>query len=193
MSRHKLVKNLDLEDELDDYDGGEDYDNDGEDAEGQDKLWGKTGVILADSFLLQNLVRKTKVKSSSMQCVVVLTQYLEHMRVGTLEVWARLPDGSAHITEKEIHEALWHYYYDIDKTVGYLVTTYISKAKKEQKKGTVGKKATGGFLLSLKSMDMVPEPENQSSLGWTRGGLFLMTLSYFFFLDFKLIDYVKRY
>ena len=28
MSRHKLVKNLDLDDELDDYDGGEDYDED---------------------------------------------------------------------------------------------------------------------------------------------------------------------
>jgi len=26
MSRHKLVKNLDLDDELDDFDGGEDYD-----------------------------------------------------------------------------------------------------------------------------------------------------------------------
>lgn len=25
MSRHKIVKNLDLDDELDDYDGGEDY------------------------------------------------------------------------------------------------------------------------------------------------------------------------
>lgn len=25
MSRHKLVKNLDLDDELEDYDGGEDY------------------------------------------------------------------------------------------------------------------------------------------------------------------------
>jgi elongation factor 1 alpha-like protein len=36
MSRHKLVKNLDLDDELDDYDGGEDYGYDGAstDAEG---------------------------------------------------------------------------------------------------------------------------------------------------------------
>jgi hypothetical protein len=34
MSRHKLVKNLDLDDELDDYDGGEDYDDDGAGGEG---------------------------------------------------------------------------------------------------------------------------------------------------------------
>lgn len=32
MSRHKLIKNMDLDDELDDFDGGEDYDYDGEDA-----------------------------------------------------------------------------------------------------------------------------------------------------------------
>jgi elongation factor 1 alpha-like protein len=32
MSRHKLVKNLDLVDELDDFDGGDDYDE--EEGEG---------------------------------------------------------------------------------------------------------------------------------------------------------------
>lgn len=34
MSRHKIVKNLDLDDELDDFDGGEDYEDggDGEDS-----------------------------------------------------------------------------------------------------------------------------------------------------------------
>lgn len=30
MSRHKIVKNMDLDDELDDFDGGEDYDEEGE-------------------------------------------------------------------------------------------------------------------------------------------------------------------
>lgn len=34
MSRHKMVKNMDLDDELDDYDGGENYDYDGGDAGG---------------------------------------------------------------------------------------------------------------------------------------------------------------
>lgn len=34
MSRHKLVKNLDLDDELYDYDGGEEYDEEGEGTEG---------------------------------------------------------------------------------------------------------------------------------------------------------------
>lgn len=35
MSRHKLVKNLDLDDELDDFDGGDDYGNDGADGGGE--------------------------------------------------------------------------------------------------------------------------------------------------------------
>lgn len=34
MSRHKLVKNLDLDDELDDFDGGEDYDQEETAGEG---------------------------------------------------------------------------------------------------------------------------------------------------------------
>jgi hypothetical protein len=36
MSRHKLVKNLDLDNELDAFDGGEDYDD--EEAEGSQPL-----------------------------------------------------------------------------------------------------------------------------------------------------------
>ena len=36
MSRHKLVKNLDLDEELDDYDGGDPYDDDDENSTGED-------------------------------------------------------------------------------------------------------------------------------------------------------------
>jgi hypothetical protein len=97
------------------------------------------------------------------------------MRLGTLEVWARLPDGSAHITEKQIHEALWHYYYDMDKTVGYLITTYIAKPKKEQKKAAVGKKATGGSLISLAFTEMgTVDLENHQRLDWAGGGFLLL-------------------
>lgn len=43
MSRHKLVKNLDLDNELDDYDGGQEYYDDGGDAEG----WSEQGAFLS--------------------------------------------------------------------------------------------------------------------------------------------------
>jgi elongation factor 1 alpha-like protein len=41
------------------------------------------------------------------------------MRLGTVRVQEAL--GSAvPVSEKEIQEALWHYYYDVDKSVTYL-------------------------------------------------------------------------
>lgn len=44
------------------------------------------------------------------------------MRLGTAEVREVLgPEVS--ITDKEIEDSLWHYYYDIDKTVNYLLST----------------------------------------------------------------------
>ena len=111
MSRHKLIKNLDLDDELDDYDGGEDYDADpnAEELSAEDK---------------------------------------ENMAVGTIAVRAELPEGSD-ITEKQIHEALWHYYYNIEKTVGYLMKEFVTPkkeiSKKEKIAAPVKKKNAGGF------------------------------------------------
>ncbi|PVH75367.1 hypothetical protein DL98DRAFT_498454 [Cadophora sp. DSE1049] len=95
MSRHKLVKNMDLDDEMDDYDGGEEYADDGaEELSEEDQ---------------------------------------ENMRVGTIAVRAELPATATHITDKQIQEALWHYYYDIEKSVGYLVNTYVTKKEKKSK------------------------------------------------------------
>lgn len=45
------------------------------------------------------------------------------------------------ITDYHIHDALWHYYYDVDKSVTYLVNSRTKeedkgvKKKKENKKG----------------------------------------------------------
>lgn len=99
MSRHKLIKNMDLDDELGDFDGGEDYDYDGED-EGAEEL------------------------SEEDQ---------ENMRVGTIAIRAELPQTATHITEKQIQEALWNYYYDIEQSVGHLISTY-GRAPKAPKK-----------------------------------------------------------
>jgi len=53
-----------------------------------------------------------------------------------------LPENASNITEKQIHDALWNYYYDVEKTVGYLVKINVTKAKKEPKKA-MGNKVTG--------------------------------------------------
>ena len=62
------------------------------------------------------------------------------MRLGTIAVRDALGQGVPGITDKDIQEALWHYYYDLDKSVNYL----LSKAMpKEEKK----KKTKGGSLF----------------------------------------------
>jgi len=42
------------------------------------------------------------------------------MRIGTDKVRAALGDVSDFVTDEAIQEALWHYYYDVAKSVTYL-------------------------------------------------------------------------
>ena len=83
MSRHKLVKGLDLHEELDDYDGAED-DTYEEELAPEDK---------------------------------------EHLRRGTIEVRSTLGSDFP-ATDKEIEESLYYYYYDVRKTVNYLLSRF---------------------------------------------------------------------
>ncbi|KAG9246850.1 P-loop containing nucleoside triphosphate hydrolase protein [Calycina marina] len=99
MSRHRLVKNLDLDNELDDFEGGKDYDDTEEEISEADK---------------------------------------EHLRAGTLEVKEMLGDAANQVSEKEIQDSLWHYYYDIEKTVNYLLGVAERRNKVEQKKKKTG-------------------------------------------------------
>ena len=72
------------------------------------------------------------------------------MRLGTIAVREVLPSATTNITDKEIQESLWHYYYDVEKSIAYLVSKHAPKqkaAKKENIKGK-GEKIQGG-LFSL--------------------------------------------
>lgn len=46
----------------------------------------------------------------------------EQMRDGTIKVRDVLGPDVA-VTDKEIQDSLWHYYYDVGKTVIYLLST----------------------------------------------------------------------
>lgn len=46
----------------------------------------------------------------------------EQMRIGTINVREAL-DPSVKVTDAQIQEALWHYYYDVGKSVSYLKST----------------------------------------------------------------------
>ncbi|RFU32784.1 hypothetical protein B7463_g3545, partial [Scytalidium lignicola] len=143
MSRHKNVKNLDLDDELDDYDGGDDndYGYDGDDVGGGEEL------------SEEDQGQRDKLLEAGSR---LLTVYTEQMRLGTIKTRAALPPGSGNITDKQIQEALWHYYYDIEKSVTYLVNTYLPKAQKITKKSGVKKEQVFELEISQLAICMKP-------------------------------------
>lgn len=81
------------------------------------------------------------------------------MREGTIKVREALPTGTAldSITDKEIQEALWHYYYDVGKAVTYLLNTY-SKAEKKAEP----KKKKGGPIFFIASEVMFSQASERA-------------------------------
>ena len=94
MSRHQAYRNYDYENDLDEYEGVEDEEEDEMSAE--DKV---------------------------------------QMVNGTAEVQAMLGPQASKVTMKQIQEALWHYYYDVDKSVAYLISKFIEPPAPKKKKG----------------------------------------------------------
>ncbi|KAK4134952.1 hypothetical protein BT67DRAFT_420483 [Trichocladium antarcticum] len=55
------------------------------------------------------------------------------MTAGTIDVQAALGVEVSKVTVAQIEEALWHYYFDVDKSVTYLTTKFINPPPKETK------------------------------------------------------------
>lgn len=70
------------------------------------------------------------------------------MVVGTVAVRAELPTDN-HITDAQIQEALWNYYYDIEKSVSYLTNKYITKPKTPKKEASKPTKKIEGKPISI--------------------------------------------
>ncbi|TQV98133.1 hypothetical protein V2A60_006184 [Cordyceps javanica] len=67
------------------------------------------------------------------------------MAVGTEDVKKALGEDASKVSLVQIQEALWHYYYDVEKSVAYLQKTFISPAPKPTPKKAAleaGKKVT---------------------------------------------------
>ena len=75
------------------------------------------------------------------------------MTQGTIDVRATLGPAGSEITTAQIEEALWHYYYDLDKTVTYLVTKFIAPPPASSPKASKASKGKLYFptLLSCHS------------------------------------------
>ncbi|KAH0562499.1 hypothetical protein GP486_002809 [Trichoglossum hirsutum] len=96
MSRHRTIRNLNLDEELDVYDGDE-YSEE------------NSGVSMADGG-------KTALDLSP--------EDQEQMREGLYKVREIVGGDIPGLTDKAIEDALWHYYYDVEKSVAYLLSTF---------------------------------------------------------------------
>lgn len=70
------------------------------------------------------------------------------MTKGTADVRAALRDDASKVTVKQIEEALWHYYYDVDKSVAYLQKTFINPAPKPTPKKAPERKLSRSLFLA---------------------------------------------
>ena len=74
------------------------------------------------------------------------------MEQGTADVRAALGVEASKVTTEQIQEALWHYYYDVDKSVTYLLTKFIAppppKAAKSAQKPHSGKHTFSFFAMA---------------------------------------------
>ncbi|KAF4595916.1 HBS1-like protein [Ophiocordyceps camponoti-floridani] len=69
------------------------------------------------------------------------------MSLGTSEVRAALGNDAKKVTVSQIQEALWYYYFDVDKSVSYLNKTFIQPPPKP-----APKKTADGPLEQIKSV-----------------------------------------
>ena len=68
---------------------------------------------------------------------------------GTQDVKAALGPQADKVTTQQIQEALWHYYYDVDKSVAYLINKFIdpTPAKPAKAKGPKSAESMCYFLF----------------------------------------------
>lgn len=64
------------------------------------------------------------------------------MDEGTVEIKRALGPRADDVTTKQIQDALWHYYYDVDKSVAYLLNKFIEPAPKPASKPKSTQKPT---------------------------------------------------
>ncbi|KAI9759356.1 MAG: Hsp70 suppressor, GTPase facilitates ribosomal subunit dissociation [Chaenotheca gracillima] len=154
MSRHKIVRNLDLDDELDDYDGGEDYNEGG--GEGA-------------HHSLYILFSREHIELTGSPCIELSEEDAAQMKACTAKVQEALQNELPNVTVKEIQDSLWHYYYDVDKTVSWLQSQHKPQEEKTPKKKSgsseQASKAAGGASVKKQNVGAVWIPKRTQDLG----------------------------
>jgi elongation factor 1 alpha-like protein len=124
-------------------------------------------------------VRKTKVRPQADRSLLhcwtsTKTDHdvprIEQMRTGTAAVRDILGADVPDVTDKEIQESLWHYYYDVGKTVDYILSVRARRgappATKKKKK-----KENGGYTFFLDDTEDPYSTSLTSHLDTRRGRL----------------------
>jgi HBS1 N-terminus len=95
------------------------------------------------------------------------------MRLGTIAIREALPSSVSNITDKEIQESLWHYYYDVEKSLAYLLSKHTPKQKVAKKENVKGKSnIQGGFIsFSFAARRYGVDGERRVEDEGTQGGL----------------------
>ncbi|KAF3226338.1 Hsp70 suppressor, GTPase facilitates ribosomal subunit dissociation [Orbilia oligospora] len=111
MSRHKIVRMMNLADELDDFDGEDDYY--GEEDE---------GMSPADKARMADGLKRVR------------------------EV---IGSDVPSLTDEKIEETLWYYYFDVERSITYLLNQVGATEKKKQKKPVVPEPKVREYFMAL--------------------------------------------
>ncbi|KAI9503520.1 hypothetical protein BX070DRAFT_234450 [Coemansia spiralis] len=117
MSRHRAIRNLDLNEEFYDDDDGAVYDE-MDDLSEQDQL-----AILADRS------RNAHIRSIAFWLIyLIITSFVVKLLSG-IEAVKKAIGSNTGISEQEIKESLWYYYFDEAATIAWLQKTHKLKPK----------------------------------------------------------------
>lgn len=87
----------------------------------------------------------------------------EQMRISTISAREALGDAGSNISDAQIQEALWHYYYDVGKSVSYLKNKYAAPAPKKEAQPKKEKVTSLFDQAASAAVDKAPVPAGKHS------------------------------
>jgi elongation factor 1 alpha-like protein len=88
----------------------------------------------------------------------------EQMRISTISAREALGASGANISDAQIQEALWHYYYDVGKSVSYLKNKFAAAPAPKQEAPSKKEKATSRFdQAASAAVEKAPVPVGKQS------------------------------
>lgn len=87
----------------------------------------------------------------------------EQMRISTVSVREALGEAGANISDAQIQEALWHYYYDVGKSVSFLKNKFVAAAPKNEPQPKKEKAASRFDQAASAAVEKAPVPAGKQS------------------------------